>query len=818
MRLIEIQIKNVRGHIDTIIRADGKNLVIWGPNGSGKSGVVDAIDFLLTGKIERLSGDGTGGITLSKHGPHVDKKEEDLAEVKAIILVPGYPVPIEISRNFKDPATLCYPEHAQKALTPILEVADRGQYVLTRRDILKYITAGPNDRLKQIQEILKLNHVEEIRKALVKARNDLKNEERSTAQSVRTAQGAVNSTIQSSQYNPEKVRLFVNEQRVKLGGSPLDTLDFRVIKDGLIAPKQPLDGENFNVKFIERDIVNLEQMPDDALIASEARLRHIISELNCDIDLLKAYSRLQLTKLGADLLDDAGECPLCDYPWPVGELEKKFRERLEKGGICKEYYEEIDQISTSLTTATGKAIASIKTLISAAEHDDRLRPLIALFQERLSLIIEFQQAIGEPQEKYLSFQERYPIKNIFDPTPFLEGFATIRAVILGSVPEISEERLAWDSLTRLEENLKGLANAEALYSAAAAAHTRANILHDSYISASTHILSSLYQEISGRLAELYSDLHDDDENDFRATLAATATGLLLEVDFHGRGSHPPHALHSEGHQDSMGLCLYLALSEKLVGGVIDLVVLDDVVMSVDAGHRKALCRVLATKFADKQFLITTHDKIWCTQLRTEGVVTRKGVIEFSNWHVQTGPVVSYDYVMWDKIDAALARDDVPEAAFILRRNSEQFFAYLCDKLHAKITFKLSGEWELGEYLPAAYLQYKELINMAKKAANSWAQAANVTKLNELDSVAGQIYLKSQVSQWGVNASVHYNQWKNLSKQDFQPIIDAFKDLHGLFLCSKCERPLYVAQSGNTLSILRCNCGEVHWNLQSKATS
>ena len=71
MRLLELDIKNVRGLPGTTLQPDGKSMVIWGPNGAGKSGVVDAIDFVLTGRISRLAGEGTAGITLTKHGPHI---------------------------------------------------------------------------------------------------------------------------------------------------------------------------------------------------------------------------------------------------------------------------------------------------------------------------------------------------------------------------------------------------------------------------------------------------------------------------------------------------------------------------------------------------------------------------------------------------------------------------------------------------------------------------------------------------------------------------------------------------------------------------
>ncbi len=44
-----------------------KTFAISGPNGSGKSGVIDAIEFGLSGQIGRLTGRGTQGLTVSEH-------------------------------------------------------------------------------------------------------------------------------------------------------------------------------------------------------------------------------------------------------------------------------------------------------------------------------------------------------------------------------------------------------------------------------------------------------------------------------------------------------------------------------------------------------------------------------------------------------------------------------------------------------------------------------------------------------------------------------------------------------------------------------
>jgi predicted ATP-binding protein involved in virulence len=87
VKLIELEIQNVRGIKDLKLAPGGKNIVVWGANGSGKSAVVDAIDFLLTGRITRLTGPGTGNITLGMHGAHIDCQDPSSAYVRAVVKV-----------------------------------------------------------------------------------------------------------------------------------------------------------------------------------------------------------------------------------------------------------------------------------------------------------------------------------------------------------------------------------------------------------------------------------------------------------------------------------------------------------------------------------------------------------------------------------------------------------------------------------------------------------------------------------------------------------------------------------------------------------
>ena len=99
-----ISIKEFRGIRDIHLDFKGGNFAICGPNGTGKSGVVDALEFILTGNVSRLSGEGKGDISLKVHGPHVDKRNApDKANVSAVIEIPSMNKTVTINRNLKNP-------------------------------------------------------------------------------------------------------------------------------------------------------------------------------------------------------------------------------------------------------------------------------------------------------------------------------------------------------------------------------------------------------------------------------------------------------------------------------------------------------------------------------------------------------------------------------------------------------------------------------------------------------------------------------------------------------------------------------------------
>ena len=100
IKIEKIHIQKFRGIIDLEVAFKGQNFTICGPNGTGKSGIVDAIEFVLSGDISRLSGTGRGGVSVKTHAPHVDYRDNpEVAMVSLQGTVVSTGETFEISRN-----------------------------------------------------------------------------------------------------------------------------------------------------------------------------------------------------------------------------------------------------------------------------------------------------------------------------------------------------------------------------------------------------------------------------------------------------------------------------------------------------------------------------------------------------------------------------------------------------------------------------------------------------------------------------------------------------------------------------------------------
>jgi len=259
----------------------------------------------------------------------------------------------------------------------------------------------------------------------------------------------------------------------------------------------------------------------------------------------------------------------------------------------------------------------------------------------------------------------------------------------------------------------------------------------------------------------------------------------------------------------MGLCLYFALSEYLTAGVLDLIILDDVVMSIDADHRRKLCDLMQEEFSGKQFIITTHDRIWKQQLLNTRVVNSENIWEFYNWKIEIGATANKVKDMWEKIDESLESNNVSLAAYYLRRGGEEFLGRVCNELAPSVVYRSDAKWNFGELLDSAIREFKCLISDAIPVADK-DTCVELQKRKEIIDDAVRV---AKIDQWAINRNIHWNEmWADFSVNDFKPVVEAFKKLFNSFKCEKCGEILQICKVGSKKRRITCKCNAIDWKL------
>lgn len=820
MKLLELEIHNFRGIKDLTLAPEGRNCLIQGPNGSGKSSVIDALDFLLTGRVSRLTGQGAGDLSLEEHGPHVDAQASE-SWVRGRFQVPTLREPVTIRRTVDRPSDLQCETGSVSCCEQALRTARNGLHLLTRRNMLKFIASESSTRAQQIQQLLDLSDLEAIRSALVRVENELTREEEVARTQAARSRGALAATIGKSTADPVTVLEVVNQCRGTLGGSGLSAIVPHRLKEGLAPPTIGKESPPVSRQAADQCLANLCRVLtaefQEEILALDTDIREAVSAIR-DVPAFQEHlRRIDLLRLGLGLIDDTGVCPLCDYPWPPGELQRRLRERLEQTTRLQELVEKTRTASTRLQERLGSIASSIQILIGVLERLSQSE-LAASLRQWLERIQAFSQAVAG--DNVLSYSEvavtAEDVRSGLAPDGVDTTLRAIRAVVEAAVPETPPEQAAWDLLTRVEENLKAMMQADTDWRVHQLWRERASVLRGVFERVRERLLTQVYESVRDEFVLLYRALHGEDEGEFSAQIVPRGSGLDFRVDFYRRGLFPPHALHSEGHQDTMGLCLFLALNQRLAKGSLDLVILDDVMMSVDRDHRRKLCELLSRLFGEGQVLITTHDSTWARQLVAQGLVKPQHVVYFRGWDIAIGPQLGVtEQAAWSLIDQYLQRNDVRGAAAQLRWYLEMFYSNACALLQARVVYRPEGRWDLGDVLPAACRQLREWMDKAERAARSWGRTELGDQLREVRSVLEQAYQRSHAEEWSINPNVHYRAWEEFAPADLRPVVEAFHDLEGSFRCGTCRAMLSLAERDRKPVAIKCRCGAINWSLEAR---
>ena len=816
--MIQIQtlkIEEFRGIRDLTLNLEQSSFGICGPNGTGKSGVVDAIEFVLTGDVSRLSGHGTGDLSVKSHAPHVDSnKSPEKARVELTAFIPSLGKSAVISRTVAKSANYDLDPDELDIRAVFDELQIHPEFALSRREIIRYILARPNDRAQDVQELLRLDDVETARKALTNVANQLQRERNQKQQAHLEEHKALLQILELDQTDQNAILEKINSKRSVLSLPPLEelktTTSFRM---GVPDPTK-VHAPALKKADAQADLTMLAKFetkgePQDVASKRQIALSDLQGLID-DVGLLRTLKQQSLVTAGIELVD-GDACPLCDLEWDRETLLEHLSAKLDgvrhATTLLNKLNENVNHVIAereSLSSVLDRLVAVCAKLTPVVPADcisahakrittgtNSLRTFVANFS-------------GLSDAKEALEQEWW-----IPPTDVQERINACSKGI-AALPDVSEKDVARDFLTRAEDQYRRVVATHAAFKTEDSRSSIADKVLETYTENRDAILKSLYDEVAEDFSGYYRSLNPNDEREFVGNLIPSAAKLGFNVDFYGRGKFPPGAYHSEGHQDGMGVCLYLALMKRTQGKKFRFSVLDDVLMSIDADHRREVCKLLKREFPDTQFIVTTHDRVWLKFMHTEGLIQNSQT--FGAWSVEAGPRVWKNQEIWAEIEEELEKNDIEAAAAKLRHYLEYVATLQADSLQAHVRYKGDGQYSLNDLMPSVINRWRRKVSDAVKAAKSWGQAENEAELLNLLARIDDAKTRINAEQWAVNPAVHYNQWANFQIAEFREVLRAFTDLLATMQCDVCNALVELQPRDKAAKTIRCNCGVIAINL------
>lgn len=210
---------------------------------------------------------------------------------------------------------------------------------------------------------------------------------------------------------------------------------------------------------------------------------------------------------------------------------------------------------------------------------------------------------------------------------------------------------------------------------------------DTYTKTKEEFINGIINDIKDDIRNFYDKIHKGDEINSPDIHVPDPNHIEIYLNSFGENVDP-RSYASEGHLDSLGLCIFLAFNKKF--NQIPFIVLDDVIATVDMGHKEKIARLLTEELVDYQIFVTTHSKLWAEQLRRLTNIANRTLesYEIIAWNKKEGPVLATPVDLEERIQKYLNPDhyDLNAAGNTARRYFEHILKEICKANELEIPY------------------------------------------------------------------------------------------------------------------------------------
>lgn len=708
-RLQAIAAEGFRGLPKTSIGLKSRNLCVLGGNGKGKSALVDAVEFALSGTIARFTGAGTGNIDLNEALRNVR------LAVTPRVTLSFQPSNKSVARSLGQGGRLA-------SLSPVLQThLDQhplpSRFILRRAALLDFIHAQDANRHQMFMKLMGLVRLDQVQWTLREACDGAKSAwtEALAARSrqleaLRPAGGAKAPTSLAD------VMREIDGMLTKLAVAPLS--DWAHLDDRIARVAALRRAENSaRIDRLNTAIATLGGLVPENLTALATKanaLTEKLRELEADDSDASRVPTIESAATYMTAHVDETVCPICEREFDAGhdEVLERLRARLlaqAEVAECRRALDETyahlrdgvrltaDQLSRDAIAMTSLGGDGVKPLAEARDLVEALATRLPPVRKDCKLV----SMTVPPAIPAIATTRRSTLADLKRERDGLVAKETATVEDCYRLLTLGRERLA-----KLTDAESGVVQTKQTFDRLAATQDAVGLARDKAV-------QKVMDRIADRVLDFYKHIHAISAMDkpecesvsFRLTGRAERGSTQLVVKFLGKEAGDPKAFLSEGHLDSLGLCIFLACV-RLFNPEGTLLVLDDVLTSVDKEHRHRVGDLIYAEFAEYQAIVTTHDEYWFEQLQAAakacGADERWRFVRITSWSPEVGP--EFGDV---SANENFIRDNLQDPQYrglggALRAVFEDFVRKCGARLEIKVRFRLDGRYSGGDLVTLGF--------------------------------------------------------------------------------------------------------------------
>lgn len=710
MRLNNLELDAFRGATVPVtihFNPEKKITMIFAENGNGKSTISDALTCLLTDEVGSIG----------------DKSETDLKYLKSVgkdsakitLNTSSGTFSATISGNgrniTKNPSTGL----------PLLKT-------LRRKQIINLIEAKAADRYKELKNFIDVDDVfkceSELRKTKLTAEREL-----ATTVTVISRASETLEKAWDDEGKPESDFMTWAEQQSAKDVSNLEREEqkYQTLKAQWVG----ISARNSSYTLAKNNLQESQQIYDTKVSELED-----VENQNPDSE-VSLLDLLEKAKSYIESKPEADQCPVCSNDMQREEVVSSLSSRITAMNALK--------LANEAVTSAKRTVEAKKTALNS--ESSALNALLLAYKDAIvdftdedPAISTFVENISEDSVSNLMLFENEKLH--------LDKLASsIGGNYDSIITALSQHNLIKTQYNSIKESE---AKAEELQSLVTAATDTLEIVENSR----KDFVENELNEISGEVDRLYNLIHPDEEiGAVTLSLKDNAlSSLVLEGKFHTEEGIPPQSVYSESHLDTLGICIFLALAKKY-GDRNTIIVLDDVVMSVDEKHLDRFIELLHSE-ADSfgQIIMTTHYRPWRDRYRNNRAPNGNvHFLELRNWSLENGIRVYNGKLALQELKAYVDneedfnRENIASAS---GRMLENILDFLSLKFRCKMPRNPKNEYTLADLLNGFSTTILPLLKVEhfSQADNNTFSVLNktvllrdkITELKQLNAVRNQV--------------------------------------------------------------------------------